>query len=84
MINIRKRAQASLLGSTLLILVLVTVSGCVVNPATGQRQFMLISEAEEIEMGRGADGPITESLGLYESGALQAMVRNLGAEIASR
>ena len=84
MTNIRKRAQASLLGSTLLILVLVTVSGCVVNPATGQRQFMLISEAEEIEMWREADGPITESLGLYESEALQAMVRNLGHEMASR
>jgi len=35
-------------------------------------------------MGREADGPITESLGLYESEALQATVRNLGNEMASR
>jgi len=84
MTSIRKRVQALVLGSTLMASALLTATGCAVNPATGQRQFILISEAEEIEMGREADGPITESFGLYESEALQAMVTNLGNEMASR
>ena len=84
MTSIRKRVQALVVGSTLLTSTLLTATGCAVNPATGQRQFMLISESEEIEMGREADGPITESLGLYESEALQATVRDLGNEMASR
>ena len=75
--SIRKRVQDLALGVTLLASALLGVTGCAVNPATGQRQFMLISEAQEIEMGREADGPITESMGLYESEALQAMVTNL-------
>ena len=83
MISIRKLIEGPVLASTLLASTLLGVTGCAVNPATGQRQFMLISEAEEIEMGREADGPITESMGLYESEALQAMVTNLGSEMAS-
>ena len=80
----RKRVQDLALGAALLTSALWTATGCAVNPATGQRQFMLMSEAEEIEMGREADGPITESFGLYESEALQALVIDLGNAMASR
>ena len=84
MISIRKCLQDLVLGTILLAPALMSTTACAVNPATGQRQFMLISESEEIEMGREADGPITESFGLYESEALRAMVTNLGNEMASR
>lgn len=67
----------------LLLTGLLPVAGCAVNPATGQRQFSLISEAREIEMGREADASISASLGLYESDALQAFVRGLGNDLAS-
>ena len=84
MMSVGKHVQALVLGSTLLTSALLTATACAVNPATGQRQFMLISESEEIEMGREADGPITESLGLYESEVLQTTVRDLGNQMASR
>jgi predicted Zn-dependent protease len=84
MTSIRNRVKNLVLGFTLLASTTVTVTGCAVNPATGQRQFILISESEEIQMGRDADGPITESLGLYESDELQAAVSNIGNELASR
>ncbi len=84
MTNIRRRIQDLSLGPIFLASVLWGVTGCAVNPATGQRQFMMMSEAQEIEMGREADGPITESFGLYESEALQALVTNLGNDMASR
>ena len=83
MTNSRNRVQDLVLGFILLASPMLTATGCAVNPATGQRQLMLISESEEIQMGREADGPITESFGLYESEALQATVTNLGNEMAS-
>ncbi len=61
---------------------LLLVSGCAVNPATGQRQFSLISESREIAMGREADRSISVSLGLYGSEELQEFVRGLGNELA--
>ena len=67
-----------------LVSVLLIAAACAVNPATGRRQFMLIGESREIEMGREADGQITESLGLYSSQELQAAVTSLGNELASR
>ena len=59
------------------------LAACAVNPATGQRQFSLISESREIEMGREADRSISASLGIYESDELQRFVRGLGKDLAS-
>lgn len=36
----------------LLILSLITITACATNPVTGKQELMLISEAQEIEMGR--------------------------------
>jgi len=82
--SIRKRVQDPVIGLALLAYTLLFASGCAVNPATGQRQFMLMSESEEIETGREADGSITESLGLYDSPELQATVTRIGQDLASR
>ena len=84
MSNIRKRVREPLIGRALLACTLLSASGCAVNPATGQRQFILMSESEEVEMGREADGSITESLGLYDSAELQATVTRIGNDLASR
>ncbi len=62
---------------------LLLVAACAINPATGQRQFSLISESREIEMGREADASISASLGLYDSDELREFVRGLGNELAS-
>ncbi len=66
-----------------LLVSLLSVAGCAVNPATGERQFMLLSENDEIEMGRDADVQVTESYGLYGSQELQDFVRGMGEELAA-
>ncbi len=68
------------LGGLLLVLL---ATGCAVNPATGQRQFTLITEAQEIQMGRQADPDIVGALGLYPDESLQAYVRELGDQLAA-
>ncbi|MEE8201044.1 MAG: M48 family metalloprotease, partial [Candidatus Acidoferrales bacterium] len=57
-------------------------AGCAVNPATGERQLILISERREIEMGREADQQIVAVLGLYDDAELQSYLQDLGAEMA--
>jgi predicted Zn-dependent protease len=64
-------------------MVLPLVGACSVNPATGERQIALMSEAQEIEMGREADEEISASLGLYPDEAAQRYVAALGKELAA-
>jgi predicted Zn-dependent protease len=63
---------------------LLAAAACAVNPATGERELSLVSEAQEIEIGRGSDPAITAEMGgLYPDSALQRYVRGLGMEIAA-
>ncbi len=57
--------------------------GCAVNPATGERQLSLISEQQEIQMGRQADGDVRSSLGLVQDEALQRYVAGIGKRLAA-
>jgi predicted Zn-dependent protease len=62
---------------------LVAAAACAVNPATGRRELSLISEAQEIQMGRDADPQVTASIGLVDDAALQGYVSDLGQELAA-
>jgi predicted Zn-dependent protease len=59
------------------------LGGCATNPATGERHFNLISESQEIQMGRDADKQISASFGLYPDRDLAAYVKDMGVELAS-
>jgi predicted Zn-dependent protease len=67
-------------------LALLTVYGpaCATNPATGKKQLMLVSEEQEIAMGREADGEVGGAYGLYPDQELQAYVERLGKGLAAR
>ena len=54
------------------------------NPATGQRQFMLVSEGQEIGMGQQADPDIVGAYGLYPDSAIQLYVRGIGQRLAAQ
>lgn len=56
---------------------------CAVNPATGERELSLVSESQEISMGREADQSISASLGLVDDPALQAYVSEVGGRMAA-
>jgi predicted Zn-dependent protease len=63
--------------------ILLSAAACAVNPATGEREFSLVSEQQEIARGREADPQITASLGLVEDDDLQAYVSGLGMRLAA-
>ena len=59
------------------------LAGCAVNPATGKREFMLVSEGQELEMGAAYDSQVVASIGLYNDPALQTYVVDLGKKLAA-
>lgn len=56
---------------------------CAVNPATGRRQLSLVSEADEIAMGKQADPQIVAEYGLYDDPELAAYVDAVGQKLAA-
>ncbi len=73
--------------AALLALALLIAGGllqsCYVNPATGKEQISLVSENQEIQMGRQSDQAIIAELGLYPDSAWQQYVRTLGLSLAA-
>ena len=61
----------------------VVLAACATNPATGRRQLSLVSEAQEIQMGREADQQVAASIGLYPEASLQSYVQRVGAGLAA-
>ncbi len=75
----RKKVFAA---ATILVLLLVSLS-CAINPVSGKREFMLVSEQDEIAMGKQADQEISQTYGIYEeSPALSNYVNQIGQNIA--
>ncbi len=60
-----------------------TLGSCATNPATGRNELMLVSQAQEIEMGQQYDREVVASIGLYPDEAVQQYVQQLGARLAA-
>src|SRR3989454_2267539 len=58
-------------------------AGCAVNPATGSRQLMLVSESQEIALGRDYDQQVAASIGIYADSGLQRYIQQFGARLAA-
>ena len=65
-----------------LCLVALSVLGCAVNPVTGKREISLVSESQEIEIGRSSDPHIIATYGLYNDPVLAAYVDSIGQTMA--
>ncbi len=62
---------------------LATALACALNPATGKRELMLISEDQEIAIGKQADAEAQAAFGVYPDKALEAYVASLGKRVAA-
>ena len=59
-----------------------TVVACATNPATGKREFSLMSEAQEIQLGQEMDPQIRQEMGVYDDAELQRYVSSVGMRLA--
>ena len=58
------------------------VISCSVNPVTGERDFVLMSEDAELEMGRSYNSQILQSLSVYDDTKIQNYVQSIGESLA--
>ncbi|SHM99064.1 Putative Zn-dependent protease [Cyclobacterium lianum] len=56
---------------------------CARNPVTGKKQLVLMSEKQEIEMGKSSDPEIMAYFGRYDDPDLQAFITEKGNEMAA-
>src|SRR5210317_1425034 len=70
----------------LLLLGFLAITGCSINPVTGQREFVMLSTAQEIEMGKQNYVPMQQSQGgVYDvDPQLTAYVQRVGHTVASQ
>lgn len=58
--------------------------GCATNPVTGRRELSLISESQEIQMGREASQAELQRMGEIPSVPMRDLVRSMGTRMAAR
>jgi predicted Zn-dependent protease len=69
---------------TTLVLSLVLLAACSTNPATGQRNFNIVSESQEIAIGQQSHPEILRQFGVYrEKPELTQLVDRIGKRIAA-
>ena len=73
--------RAHVLAAIVAVLALI-VSACATNPATGQREFSLMSEAQEIQLGQEMDPQVKQEMGVYNDPELQRYVSDIGTRLA--
>lgn len=66
----------------LLASLLLSAAGCAQNPVTGQQDFVLVSESQEISMGRQADAEVRKQYHVYPDKALQDYINRVGQRLA--
>lgn len=68
----------------LILSLLFALSGCAQNPVTGSTDFVMMSENQEIAIGRQNDELIKKQYKVYGSKALQEYVNSVGQRIAKQ
>ena len=67
---------------TIVIFLLFWIVSCAVNPVTGERELMLLSEEAEIELGRQMDAQIVRQFGIYDDPELTTYVNDFCQKLA--
>lgn len=66
----------------LMFLLLGPLAGCAVNPATGRNNFVMMSERQELDLGRRYNQEILKQNPRYADEKLQAYVQRVGERVA--
>ena len=70
-------------GLGFLAIVLAITISCATNPVTGDREFMLVSEQQEISMGKEYDPQVVATYGVYDDAEIAAYISEIGQRIAT-
>lgn len=68
----------------IIFLSLLILSGCAQNPVSGRNDFVMMSEKQEIAVGRQNDAQVKKEYKVYESKALQDYVNRVGQKLVKQ
>ena len=60
---------------------ILSPASCSVNPVSGQHELMLLSEKDELALGRQTDSQITHEYGIYKDKRLNRRVQEMGSRL---
>ena len=60
----------------------LALASCATNPVTGGQDFVLVSEAQELRIGRQVDAQVKQRYALYDAQGMQAYVEGIGQRLA--
>ena len=66
----------------ILTILALLASACAINPVTGRPEFVLVSTAQEVRMGKEEAKRVEQELGIVDDPALAAYVRAIGERLA--
>ena len=69
---------------SIIALLLALLSGCAINPVTGNADFVMMSESQELSLGRQADEQVKKQYQVYPSKTLQDYVNGVGQKLAKK
>ena len=75
--------MGSVVRALVALLSLLVLADCATNPVTGRPEVVLMSEAQEIQMGKEAAPQIAASMGIYQDDELQRYVEGIGKRMAA-
>ena len=67
-----------------LLVLFLFLSSCSINPVTGNPDFVLISEEQEISLGRNVAKQVLQQERKYEDESLQRYIQELGDDLTKR
>lgn len=67
--------------SSLLVVIMLIISGCSRNPVTGKREVMLMSESQEIALGKENDPMIVATYGEFKHPQLENFINTKGQQM---
>jgi len=67
---------------TAALLLALTLTNCATNPVTGNPNLVLMTESQEISIGRREDTNVRKQYGAYDDAALQEYVSEIGERLA--
>lgn len=65
-----------------IVAIVSTLAACATNPVTGDREFSLMSEAQEVQLGKEMHPQVLREMGRYDDAELQRYVSTVGMRLA--
>jgi len=78
-----RHRKSNLLALASIICAALVFQACAVNPVTGKKQVVLVSEAQELAMGKQYDPSIISEFGMYEDKAMQDFIVKKGKQMGA-